>query len=251
MISFRSCYPHPVIPEVQLEQSRPRQEEARELIEKIVALVTPIMERRRWKVGILAEFSPDAEDHWTLWGKNKNRGEIIFLRLRDFKDERHFLPLKLIVDVMLHELSHNSQPKHDAPFYALWNELRNESNLPFLRGYTNKDPYLTRECGKSVVDYEAETRSPDTQISPTREVENDKPVSNRKRLPWTQTLALRHLHPLPPRRQSLRRRQRHGTVSVWRSPLENRFRRMKAGSRQWLPKGKFQAKSLDEIDERG
>lgn len=236
MISFRSCYPDPVIPEIQLDQSRPRQEEALELVEKIVSLVTPIMKRRRWKVGILAELLPDPEDYSILWGRNKNRGEMIFLCLRDPKDESNFLPLILLVDVMLHELCHNRYFKHNAHFYALWNELRNESNLPFLRGYTDKGPYLASEWEEgSVVDHEAENRSPETQISSTSEVENEGPMSNRKSLPWTQVLALSHLLPLPPRHQSLWRRRRHGTV--WRSLQKNRFQCKKTGLPRWLRNG--------------
>lgn len=82
-----------------------------------------------------------------------------------------------------------------AHFYAFWNKLRNESNLPYLGGYTNKGPYLTSEYGEGcILAQEAESRAPDTNISPTKEVENEKPARNQEALPSVQILALRPTH---------------------------------------------------------
>lgn len=136
----------PLISEIQWEQFRPREDEARQLLKKVVLLVKPVMKRRRLKVGILAEFWPE---EWDLLGQNFSKGQSILLRLRDFRNEREFIPLEMIVDTMLHELSHNyqSQLDHDDSFYALWNQLRAESKLPFLKGYTSRQIYLAHSYG--------------------------------------------------------------------------------------------------------
>lgn len=135
-----------LISEIRWEGLRPREDEARQLLKKVFLLVKPVMRRRRLKVGILAEFWPE---DWALMDQNFSNGQIILLRLREFKNEREFVPIEMIVDTMLHELSHNyqSQLDHDAAFYALWNQLRVESKLPFLKGYTSRQTYLAHNYG--------------------------------------------------------------------------------------------------------
>lgn len=107
----------------QHETFRPREAKALKLLQKVASLVLPIMKRRGLQVGILCEFWPSSE---RLMGQNYSKGEKINLRLRDPHDERKFLPLHLIIDVMLHELAHNTHGDHNKSFYTLWYQLRGE-----------------------------------------------------------------------------------------------------------------------------
>lgn len=102
---------------------RPRQAEALQMLHKIVLRVWPIMRKRRWRVGTLAEFWPDERN---LLGINEGFGRTIRLRLRHWDDERHFLPLEFVIDVLLHELAHIVHANHDALFDALLDQARNE-----------------------------------------------------------------------------------------------------------------------------
>ena len=113
----------------------PRQNEALRALQKIASLVKPIMRKRAWKVGTLAEFSPDQQN---LLGININRGQKICLRLRYPRDITQFMPLEQVVDTMLHELSHNVIGPHDANFHQLWNELRDEYDDLKYKGYTGE-----------------------------------------------------------------------------------------------------------------
>ena len=89
-----------LISEYSHERHRPRADEALYMLRKVASIVKPIMRQRMWKVGILLEFYPNER---VLLGLNENRGQKIFLRLRQPYDERQFLKLEDVVDTMLHE----------------------------------------------------------------------------------------------------------------------------------------------------
>ncbi|TAQ91555.1 hypothetical protein B7494_g21 [Chlorociboria aeruginascens] len=112
-----------------------REKEALHTLKKIASLVKPIMRARNWKVGVLAEFSPDQQN---LLGINVNRGQKICLRLRYPGDQTQFLPLEQVVDTMLHELCHNVIGPHNAEFGALWDQLRKEHASLVDKGYTGE-----------------------------------------------------------------------------------------------------------------
>lgn len=59
-----------------------RQEEAKELLDRIATTVLPAMKRHQWEVKTLAEFYPGND---SLHGLNVNRGQCIKVRLRDGK----------------------------------------------------------------------------------------------------------------------------------------------------------------------
>lgn len=139
----------PVVWKYEHEKFRPRKAEARKILREVASLVKPIMRRRGWKVGTLAEFWPPEE---FLLGRNYGQGQRIYLRLRPFNDERQFYPIEVIADVMLHELSHIVHDSHDEHFHALWNQLRLEycQLVPWYQNHNNKQlvwkAFLCKGC---------------------------------------------------------------------------------------------------------
>ncbi|KAK0729126.1 WLM domain-containing protein [Apiosordaria backusii] len=113
----------------------PRQDEALHMLKRIASVVKPIMRARQWRVGQLCEFYPDQNN---LLGLNYNRGQRILLRLRYAGDRSQFLPFEQVMDTMLHELSHIVHGPHDHVFHALWNQLREELEGLFMKGYTGE-----------------------------------------------------------------------------------------------------------------
>lgn len=78
----------------------PRAPDALLMLRKIASLVKPIMRKRGWRVGTLAEFIPDQDN---LLGVNYNKGQRICLRLRHVRDQTLFRDLEELTDTMLHE----------------------------------------------------------------------------------------------------------------------------------------------------
>ncbi|KAF9699654.1 hypothetical protein EKO04_002505 [Ascochyta lentis] len=113
----------------------PRDGEALHMLRKAASMVKPMMRKRGWKVGTLAEFLPDEPQ---LLGLNINRTERILIRLRYHHDSRQFLSMEQVTDTLLHELSHIVFGPHNADFNNLWNELRDEHQSLLMRGYTGE-----------------------------------------------------------------------------------------------------------------
>ncbi|KAF2806629.1 zinc ion binding protein-like protein [Mytilinidion resinicola] len=113
----------------------PREQEALIMLRKAASAAKPMMRKRGWKVGTLAEFLPDTEN---LLGLNVNKTERILLRLRYHHDSRQFLPLEQVIDTLLHELSHIIWGPHDQNFQNCWNELRDEHQSLLAKGYTGE-----------------------------------------------------------------------------------------------------------------
>jgi DNA-dependent metalloprotease WSS1 len=113
--------------------------DALKTLKKVASMVTPIMRKRNWHVGCLAEFIPEDT---RLQGLNVNRGEKIYLRLR-YTESKNFLPWEMIIDTCLHELVHIVQGPHDATFQRLWNELRDEYQTLRIKGFTG-DNFIGR-----------------------------------------------------------------------------------------------------------
>ncbi|GME64649.1 Zinc finger RanBP2-type protein [Neofusicoccum parvum] len=112
-----------------------RQDEALLLLKKLASVVKPIMRKRNWKVGELAEFLPPQNN---LLGLNVNQGQTIFIRLRHAVDPKQFLPYDSLVDTLLHELTHIKWGPHDKNFHKLWDELREEYYALKRQGYTGE-----------------------------------------------------------------------------------------------------------------
>ncbi|KAA8616841.1 zinc ion binding protein [Pyrenophora tritici-repentis] len=113
----------------------PRDGEALHMLRKAASMVKPMMRKRGWKVGTLAEFLPDEPQ---LLGLNINRTERILIRLRYHYDSRQFLSMEQITDTLLHELCHIVFGPHNVDFNNLWNELRDEHQSLLMKGYTGE-----------------------------------------------------------------------------------------------------------------
>lgn len=120
-----------------------RENEAKEILEKVAKQVEPIMRKRRWKVHVLYEFCPANP---ALLGLNVGGGAEVKIRLRIPNNEFEFLPYNQILDTMLHELCHNVHGPHNSDFYNLLDEIRKECEQGFdlpgrrLGGYSRQPP---------------------------------------------------------------------------------------------------------------
>ncbi|CAF1712907.1 uncharacterized protein LOC106354105 [Brassica napus] len=119
--------------EIKALKKKPREEEARKILEKVANQVQPIMTRRKWRVKLLSEFCPTNP---RLLGVNVNRGVHVKLRLRRVNHDGDFLSYHEVLDTMLHELCHNAHGPHNASFYKLWDELRKECEELMSKGIT-------------------------------------------------------------------------------------------------------------------
>ncbi|CAH8342329.1 unnamed protein product [Eruca vesicaria subsp. sativa] len=119
--------------EIKALKKKPKEEEARKILEKVANQVQPIMTRRKWRVKLLSEFCPTNP---RLLGVNVNRGVHVKLRLRRVNHDADFLSYHEVLDTMLHELCHNAHGPHNASFYKLWDELRKECEELMSKGIT-------------------------------------------------------------------------------------------------------------------
>lgn len=92
---------------------------ARKKLEDVVRLFQPIMQEHNLYVEQIMEIDP--EDEGRLHGANSGQGNKIVLSLKT-------APWHMVLDTMLHELSHNRHGPHDRHFYLFWNELRETFN---------------------------------------------------------------------------------------------------------------------------
>ncbi|RAL43816.1 hypothetical protein DM860_014317 [Cuscuta australis] len=110
-----------------------REDEAREILEKVAKQVQPIMRKWNWKVELLSEFCPPNP---SLLGLNIGGGTEVKLRLRRHNNELDFFPFNQILDTMLHELCHNEHGPHNTDFYNLLGEIRKECEELMAKGIT-------------------------------------------------------------------------------------------------------------------
>ncbi|KAL1563000.1 hypothetical protein AAHA92_05512 [Salvia divinorum] len=109
--------------EIKTLKRKPKEEEARKILDRIANQVQPIMRKHNWRVKVLSEFWPKNR---ALLGLNVGRGIHVKLRLRRSDRDEEFLPYHEVLDTMLHELCHNVHSPHNASFYKLWDEIRKE-----------------------------------------------------------------------------------------------------------------------------
>ncbi|KAK9066136.1 hypothetical protein SSX86_013457 [Deinandra increscens subsp. villosa] len=119
--------------EIKPLKKMPRENEAREILEKVAKQVQPIMHKRKWKVKILSEFWPSNP---ALLGLNVNGGEEVKVRVRRQNNQWDFFPYEQVLDTMLHELCHNQYGPHNADFYNLLDEIRKECEELMAKGIT-------------------------------------------------------------------------------------------------------------------
>lgn len=109
--------------EIKALKNKDKQDEARNILDRIAKQVQPIMRKHNWRVKLLSEFCPKNP---ALLGLNVNHGVHVKLRLRRPNRDSEFYPFHQILDTMLHELCHNAHGPHNAVFYNLWDHLRKE-----------------------------------------------------------------------------------------------------------------------------
>ncbi|EPS66710.1 zinc ion binding protein, partial [Genlisea aurea] len=117
--------------EIRALKRKPREEEARKILDRIAKQVQPIMARHNWRVKMLSEFWPK---NGALLGLNVGSGIHVKLRLRRANNDQEFLPFHDVLDTMLHELCHNAHGPHNASFYKLWDDIRKECEDLMNRG---------------------------------------------------------------------------------------------------------------------
>lgn len=85
------------------------------------------MRRHGFSVGLLTEMNPaqHTTHHSRTLGLNRNRGQVIELRLRTDADDG-YRDYKVIRRTLCHELAHNVWGEHDARFWKLCREIEDE-----------------------------------------------------------------------------------------------------------------------------
>jgi rubrerythrin len=116
----------------------PRPQHALYLLRKVANLVKPIMLQRSFRVGSLVEMYPAQEN---LYGLNYDKGASVHLRLRMAGDPHTFLQEEVIVNTMLHELTHNVFGPHDEKFYGLLKELERDYYSLQAKGWRGEGFY--------------------------------------------------------------------------------------------------------------
>ncbi|KAL3821112.1 hypothetical protein ACJIZ3_007017 [Penstemon smallii] len=109
--------------EIKTLKRKPKEEEARKILDRVANQVQPIMRKHNWRVKVLSEMCPK---NGALLGLNVGGGIHVKLRLRRPNRDEEFLPFHEVLDTMLHELCHNAHGPHNTSFYKLWDELRKE-----------------------------------------------------------------------------------------------------------------------------
>lgn len=92
--------------------------------------IQAVMNKYKWTVPVLTELDPSSNswDGGKLLGLNRNKGQVIELRLRTdaYDGFRNYNEIK---KVLLHELTHNEHSGHGADFLKLNSTLEKESVL--------------------------------------------------------------------------------------------------------------------------
>ncbi|KFY07179.1 hypothetical protein V492_07375 [Pseudogymnoascus sp. VKM F-4246] len=146
-------------------------------LQRAASLVKPLMRAHNFKVGLLAEFLPKNRG---LLGLNTGNGMTIHVRLRHATDPTQFFTFEMIMDTLLHELSHNRFGPHDASFHALWDQLRDEYHALLQSGFTG-DAYLSqgRLLGGKRIRQDEARRIAITAVADSRK---DKPLTVNQKL---------------------------------------------------------------------
>ncbi|KAI9732795.1 MAG: hypothetical protein M1834_003733 [Cirrosporium novae-zelandiae] len=105
-------------------------EYALDFLERIAAIVHPIMKDHSLFLTTLEEYEPNPE----FIGRNFNAGEVIQLVLRSRGGK--WLPFRTVQMVMMHELAHCIQMNHSKEFWKVKNLYAGQLKELWGRGYT-------------------------------------------------------------------------------------------------------------------
>ncbi|KIY50626.1 WLM-domain-containing protein [Fistulina hepatica ATCC 64428] len=108
-------------------------ERALPLLKRVASLVKPIMRKHNWCLPVLSEFFPDDPNLLDI-----NQGQQIMLRLRYHNSPDALYDIEDVVQVMLHELTHNVYGEHDDKFDALLRVLQKEYDDLRRSGYAGE-----------------------------------------------------------------------------------------------------------------
>lgn len=107
----------------------PNQDKARAMLQRLAEDrgVCAVMEKHKFKVGVLGELDPamNTDHEKRRLGVNTGMGQVIQLRLRT-DDYGGFCNYKEVRNVLCHELAHNVHSEHDANFWKLTRQLERE-----------------------------------------------------------------------------------------------------------------------------
>lgn len=89
--------------------------------------IQAIMNKYKWSVPVMTELDPSSNTSQTgrLLGLNRNKGEVIELRLRT-DDYDGWCNYNEVRKVLCHELTHNVHGEHDSKFWELCRKLEKE-----------------------------------------------------------------------------------------------------------------------------
>lgn len=105
---------------------------AKDFLERIAAICSPIMKTNYLAVMSLEEYEPNSE----FLGRNFNSGEIIQLVLKSRSG--HWLPFRFVQMVMMHELAHCKQMNHSKAFWKVKEQYSEELKLLWSKSYTGE-----------------------------------------------------------------------------------------------------------------
>ncbi|KAF8424895.1 WLM domain-containing protein [Tirmania nivea] len=106
---------------------------AQDFLERVAAIVVPIMRSNHLNVMSLEEFPPNME----FWGRNFNAGECIQLVLKHPRTHM-WLSFEQVQYTMIHELAHILQMNHSSAFWSVRNRFANELHALHVKGYTGE-----------------------------------------------------------------------------------------------------------------
>jgi hypothetical protein len=110
----------------------PDEATSKDFLERVAAIVSPIMKTNHLAVMALEEFPPNRE----FLGRNFNNGEVIQLVLKSTGGR--WLPLRHVQMVMIHELAHVKEMNHSRFFWRLRNAFADELQGLWAKGYTGE-----------------------------------------------------------------------------------------------------------------
>ncbi|KAF8475543.1 WLM domain-containing protein [Kalaharituber pfeilii] len=111
----------------------PDRDIAQDFLERVAAIVVPIMRDNHLNVMSLEEFPPNME----FWGRNFNAGECIQLVLKHPRTHM-WLSFEQVQYTMIHELAHILQMNHSRAFWAVRNKFALELQELHLKSYTGE-----------------------------------------------------------------------------------------------------------------